>query len=348
MGATETSSPLFRSFAEHDKQSLLLTLDFAAPTPTNFHKVKLGDTQFAELPPNSKLTGTAPYHSYGQMTESQFPGWKDLARILAVSSFCSSAVIETDSEHCDFPRLAIKGVLFLEADENQQESAERIRKEAEFYGQHLREFQGKFVPKHYGLWHAPTSQWGGEVLIAVMEWGGMELGAFLRHKPKSATVAIRLRIVEALDELHDHGIYHTQIGKGHERHILCDPEGTSFRFVDFSDAVTGHDCRRMLPVRTFMSYPSEWKFGCPEAYGARECMLLFEAAVLHEDDVEKKFAFMKMQQFLDQGMSQKEALSAVGNLIDRWRMNPDIQTNRTLHLALERKFNANAGLGSRH
>lgn len=70
--------------------------------------------------------------------------------------------------------------------------------------------------------------------------------------------------------------------------------------------------------------------------------------MLHEDDVEKKFAFMKMQQFLDQGMSQKEALSAVGNLIDRWRMNPDIQTNRTLHLALERKFNANAGLGSRH
>lgn len=72
------------------------------------------------------------------------------------------------------------------------------------------------------------------------------------------------------------------------------------------------------------------------------------SAVLHKDDVEKKLAFVKMQQFLDQGMSRKEALSAVGNLIDHWRTIPDIQTNRALHLALERKFNANAGLGSRH
>ncbi|KAJ3930711.1 MAG: hypothetical protein NXY57DRAFT_1039765 [Lentinula lateritia] len=67
-------------------------------------------------------------------------------------------------------------------------------------------------------------------------------------------------------------------------------------------------------------------------------------AQLHKDDVGKKLAFVKIQELLGQRMSRKEALSAVGNLIDRWQTIPDIQTNKTLHLALERKFNANAGL----
>ncbi|KAF8824508.1 hypothetical protein HHX47_DHR8000420 [Lentinula edodes] len=181
-----TMAPSLRFFDHHEEQLLHLTLGFTAPHPTTFYKVKLEGAHFAPLPPGPDLIGTAPYHPYGPMKESQFPGWEEIARLRSDSTFCSSAVIQSSNE---VPRLAVKGVLFLETDVLQQESAERMLKEAMFYADHLEELQGKFVPRYYGLWHAPVTQWGGEVLIAVMEWGGMRLSAFLHSE--IATLARR-------------------------------------------------------------------------------------------------------------------------------------------------------------
>lgn len=185
MSANMAPSPP-RFFDHHEEQLLHLTLDFTAPHPTTFYKVKLEGAHFAPLPPGPDLIGTAPYHPYGPMKESRFPGWEEIARLRSDSTFCSSAVIQSSNE---VSRLAVKGVLFLETDVFQQESAERMLKEAKFYAAHLQELQGKFVPRYYGLWHAPVTQWGGEVLIAVMEWGGMRLSAFLHSE--IATLARR-------------------------------------------------------------------------------------------------------------------------------------------------------------
>ncbi|KAH7871186.1 uncharacterized protein C8R40DRAFT_1174882 [Lentinula edodes] len=316
-------APSLRFFDHHEEQLLHLTLGFTAPHPTTFYKVKLEGAHFAPLPPGPDLIGTAPYHPYGPMKESLFPGWEEIARLRSDSTFCSSAVIQSSNE---VPRLAVKGVLFLETDVLQQESAERMLKEAKFYAAHLQELQGKFVPRYYGLWHAPVTQWGGEVLIAVMEWGGMRLSAFLHSE--IATLARRFRIAEALDELHDHGVYHAQIGVGQERHVLYNIETESVRFVDFSDAFAGHICGRQLPVRLFDSYPSRIQFGCREAYSIRQCLDLFGNRVRNRDDDQMNVALMHMQGLLARGVSRREALHLVGCTIDHWRTLPEFQLKR--------------------
>ncbi|KAJ3811573.1 hypothetical protein F5876DRAFT_64689 [Lentinula aff. lateritia] len=318
-----TMAPSLRFFEQHEEQLLHLTLGFTIPHPTTFYQVKLEGAHFAPLPPSSELTGTAPYHPYGPMKESQFPGWEEIARLRSDSTFCSSAVIQSASE---VPRLAVKGVLFLETDVLQQESAERMLKEAMFYADHLEELQGKLVPRYYGLWHAPVTQWGGEVLIAVMEWGGMRLGAFLHSD--IATLACRFRIAEALDELHDYGVYHTQIGVGRERHILYNIETESVRFVDFSEAFADHICGRQLPVRLFDSFPNRIQFGCDEVYGIRQCLDLFGTRLRNKDDDQMIVAFIHMQGLLARGVSRREALHLVGRTIDHWRTLPEFQLKR--------------------
>ncbi len=48
-------------------------------------------------------------------------------------------------------------------------AAQHLWDEAIFYAKHLRELQGKVVPRHYGIVTAKTS-WGGRMVCAIMEY----------------------------------------------------------------------------------------------------------------------------------------------------------------------------------
>ncbi|KAF9043615.1 hypothetical protein BDZ89DRAFT_1059535 [Hymenopellis radicata] len=49
-------------------------------------------------------------------------------------------------------------------DECCYQAFKKMLTDAKFYAQHLRDIAGNLVPRHYGVWRAPTGKWGGTVL----------------------------------------------------------------------------------------------------------------------------------------------------------------------------------------
>ena len=49
------------------------------------------------------------------------------------------------------------------------ETANDLWHEADFYSQHLSEFQGNIVPRHYDVFKGKT-KWGGKIYCAVLEY----------------------------------------------------------------------------------------------------------------------------------------------------------------------------------
>jgi hypothetical protein len=69
------------------------------------------------------------------------------------------------------PQFFLKVVLHLEAGQGSLQSGawSDLLNEARFYSEHLSEFQGDIVPRHYGVFAGNTS-WGGTIGCAVLDY----------------------------------------------------------------------------------------------------------------------------------------------------------------------------------
>ncbi|KAF7299636.1 hypothetical protein HMN09_00969000 [Mycena chlorophos] len=80
-----------------------------------------------------------------------------------------------------------------------------IVKDARFHARNLQPVAGGlFVPMHYGMWIADTSDWAGIVLISITDWCGISWQSLRRTRYN--TVANRLLIGRTFEMLHDIGV----------------------------------------------------------------------------------------------------------------------------------------------
>ena len=140
-----------------------LTVQFSGTgVAKDLTRVSLCDGQIPFLPlPLGNLV-TSPHW---RMAGTTYPAvWsKDPARAVTCHATLDSGGTKLE--------LIIKVVLHLEAGEQslQFDTAEELYHEAGFYSQHLSEFQGDIVPRHYGVFRGET-EWGGTIACAVLEY----------------------------------------------------------------------------------------------------------------------------------------------------------------------------------
>ncbi|KAF8916338.1 hypothetical protein CPB85DRAFT_1290935 [Mucidula mucida] len=120
-------------------------------------------------------------------------------------------------------------------------AAQHLWDEAIFYAKHLRELQGKVVPRHYGIVTAKTS-WGGRMVCAIMEYfDGLPWHCIERSRWE--TLESQMLVADAVQTLHTFGVEHGQLCSGQEHHILYDYDTKRVNVVDFSRARM-HRCSR--------------------------------------------------------------------------------------------------------
>ncbi|KAF8915983.1 hypothetical protein CPB85DRAFT_1290948 [Mucidula mucida] len=113
-------------------------------------------------------------------------------------------------------------------------AAQNLWDEAIFYAKHLRDLQGKVVPRHYGVVAANTS-WGGRVFCAIMEYfDGLPWHCIQRRRWE--TLESQMLVADAVQTLHNSGIEHGQLCSGQQHHILYDYDTKRVNVVDFSSA----------------------------------------------------------------------------------------------------------------
>nr|GAT52260.1 predicted protein [Mycena chlorophos] len=149
-------------------------------------------------------------------------------------------------------------------------------KDARFHARNLQPVAGGlFVPMHYGMWIADTSDWAGIVLISITDWCGISWQSLRRTRYN--TVANRLLIGRTFEMLHDIGV---ELNGSMENYrdfanVMLDFDdplatedvrlnGRARCYIAGFSKAEMHQCERRLPLLPLGTILSRDTFGCPE------------------------------------------------------------------------------------
>ncbi|KAJ3559585.1 hypothetical protein NM688_g249 [Phlebia brevispora] len=136
---------------------------------------------------------------------------------------------------------------------------EGYQHETEIYQTTLRDMQGSFIPKFYGMYVGTVFRWPAACII--VEDCGRSLPAF-----NSLSYEWRAKAVEVLMAIHSRGLQHNDFRPGN---IVVDDLQSPTRLVliDFEHA-TPHECQRKIDIALFQYPPPYMEFGCRELHRA--------------------------------------------------------------------------------
>ncbi|KAJ3559575.1 hypothetical protein NM688_g254 [Phlebia brevispora] len=138
---------------------------------------------------------------------------------------------------------------------------EGYQRETEIYQTTLRDMQGHFIPKFYGMYVGTVFRWPAACII--VEDCGRSLSSF-----GSLSYEWRARAIEVLMAIHARGLQHNEFSPCN---IVVDDVKDPKRLVviDFEDA-TPHECKRTMDIAFFQLPPFSGDFGCRELYSAAQ------------------------------------------------------------------------------
>ncbi|KAK7029613.1 hypothetical protein VNI00_014490 [Paramarasmius palmivorus] len=214
--------------------------------PTLFYPTTQDGTTHRLAESNFKVTriqaGCAIYRGVGRITD-----WGRFEKLVKPQMilFCTPTGKDNDNT---IPVIVLKA--FFHTDKaldghhrvDWEECQETMQAEANFYYTALSNFQGLIVPKHYGIWRSEKTSSIGVVECQILQYGGKAMWGMGMNAKR------RLAIASAIETLHNHGIYHGELGSDRiSHHILCNEEDKVF-IVDFAMAGDGLICTRTIPV----------------------------------------------------------------------------------------------------
>ncbi|KAJ3532863.1 hypothetical protein NM688_g7360 [Phlebia brevispora] len=131
----------------------------------------------------------------------------------------------------------------------------RFRNEAKIYQTKLRDLQGRYIPRFYGLYSGDV--FGKVSMCMILE----DCGESIASRP-----AFSIAVIRILMAIHERGVRHNDFDP---RNVVVDniENPTRLVVIDFEHA-TDHECRRGLDLKLYTLPPPFYEFNCDELYDA--------------------------------------------------------------------------------
>ncbi|KAF7298771.1 hypothetical protein MIND_00824700 [Mycena indigotica] len=157
------------------------------------------------------------------------------------------------------------------------EMYEKVVRDAKFHSLHLGPVEGHIVPRHHGLWLMDTGLWAGRVIFTILQWCGLPYAEIIREKQDSEM--IKVFVGRAYELLHDYGVVHGGDDDPFDKVMfdLDHHEATGILkcyIAGFSEAQSGHICKRKVPILPLGCFVPSKTVGCREIGGIL-CILHF-------------------------------------------------------------------------
>ncbi|OBZ74442.1 hypothetical protein A0H81_05259 [Grifola frondosa] len=135
----------------------------------------------------------------------------------------------------------------------------RMRREAGVYRRELKDLQGEFVPRFYGLFEGVTDDRRTGCLVLGY------IGKTLEYYLYAMNRKFRCAVMQAILMIHCAGVEHRDFD---EQNIVVDENNKPF-IIDF-DSSEPHECGLAMRIKFGAKEPERHELGCDELYEAAE------------------------------------------------------------------------------